>query len=332
MICGRLEMTKTNILILCAGMICLLTACGSNFEENKTTTLMLNDNIISESTISEAAATLEITEKITEEATNIGLTVSPSGYVLDPERKIIPQHFGMDLEMDTAYFLWQSDDECQKIYGVLSSEIIEETDELGTHEHNRRYIIIEHDGIAEEIERNWLGRFGTESTPDFERLSQYDNDIFSSLYFAGGTFCCINDMALFSLDANGKYKMYSADSSKIIDELKNNIVIDIDKENKTVTLSTGTIGSMYVSDISYLSEYNNFDIDKLSSDNIWFAGDNVIYYYIEDAEIICKMPVWISYYNYLPNDENMPYLKIRLSFNDGEFTVKTIDFVTNPIL
>ena len=70
------------------------------------------------------------------------------------------------------------------------------------------YVIIAHDGIADEIQYNWSGRFG--ASPEIYS-GDYDgdgvNEIASVNYVSGGTYCNINELVIYDLE-DGHYVPY----------------------------------------------------------------------------------------------------------------------------
>lgn len=70
------------------------------------------------------------------------------------------------------------------------------------------------------------------------------------------------------------------------------------------------------------------DIDFFDLDYISLAGDSILYLNRENGSICCKIPYWITPQDYemFPITDYTPFAVVTIGFDDGEFSIKDIDF------
>lgn len=170
------------------------------------------------------------------------------------------------------------------------------------------YVIIAHDGIADEIQYNWSGRFGR--SPEIYS-GDYDgdgvNEIASVNYVSSGTYCNINELVIYDLE-DGHYVPYIFDHKAYIDqdfseEINNeaqnvrfkfadpNIGYDPDIFYDMDTSELGSIGGVsYLNVVEFNVQGNSITMmltPLLSAEGGGIAGDFAI-----DAGVIFKDGVY----------------------------------------
>lgn len=110
------------------------------------------------------------------------------------------------------------------------------------------YVIIAHDGIADEIQYNWSGRFG--ASPEIYS-GDYDgdgvNEIASVNYVSGGTYCNINELVIYDLE-DGHYVPYIFYHKAYIDQ---DFSEEINNEAQNIRFKFADPNICYDSDIFY---------------------------------------------------------------------------------
>lgn len=280
-----------KIAALCA-LLMLLTACGT--AETTTVTTSETTETATETT---AETTAEITETNTEEVTESQETdflVSPSGYVLDPAN-IAPENNWAEnnINENEAYFLG-APMEGANLYGVNASEDkAYETYYSGWGEDiSNEYIIVEHDGIADELPIGWIQRYGNPITAEKNMFcGDFDGDgeteIAVSQCVVTGTYCCIYELTVFK-QVDGHYNAYTLNSDEMLEGL---FIGEISQDGREIRVIADKCGEEYtyilpddsdkvIDSIRYGSVvYYNIDGDKIMSDAeifIWGAGSSIV--------------------------------------------------------
>lgn len=281
-----------KIALICA-LLMLLTACGTaeNAAETTTVTTAETTEMTTETTsettaeITETTTETTITEEITEPQEN-GFVVSPSGYVLDPAN-IAPENNWVEnnINENEAYYLG-TPMEGVNLYGVnVSEDKAYETYYSGWGEDiSNEYIIVEHDGIADELPVDWIQRYGDPINPEDNIFcADFDGDgeteIAISRCSVTGTFCCIYELTIFK-QTDGHYNAYTLNSDEMLAGL---FTADIDDTAKTATLTAATNGAEYTCDFSETPP----DVD------FGFKCGSVVGYDIEGDKITSDVAVFM---------------------------------------
>lgn len=245
-----------------AACILMLSSCGggdtaniSEVVESSSATLSETSET-SEDTTTEtefesetetAADTTTVIEADTDETAapkNADLTVSPSGYVLDPEIKILQGEstVAKDTEDDQPYLIAET--EGGRVYGVFSSDKGKEWTAYNPTMEDEftysSYIIIEHsDKTADEFAGSWTTRF---HEPMEVYCADFDGDgvedIATHRYDTGGTFCCVMELAVYKMNSDGHYERFLFDNYDFIEEY-----ITVEKDPTERIVRFGAVGS-----------------------------------------------------------------------------------------
>lgn len=228
-------------------------------------------------------------------------------YTIDPETA-----FTMDCYDDEAYinlpmFVSHPEGSDANVYVMLADESKQwqfYEDMFYINYPTTEYVIIEHDGIVDEIPCKWATRF----REPFEIYSgDYDGDgeieIAAVRYSVGGTFCNVNQLSVFKL-IDGHYQCYMLDNHKIIECIAYG---EMD-ENNTVEF---TIKNLNGPNVSFIMDINTPE----SFFGIPHCGD-IIGYSVDRDKITVNVGI-LSMYDTL--DESAE-LTMTVNFSDGEFT------------
>lgn len=353
-------MKKTNPILL-AVLLCLaLTACGNTVspETAEDTSAAVSEAVSSsetesssqaaeaetitetsaeemtEETASESETTAEETTTVSEttveaaETDEDGKVISPSGWLLDRTNDIAAEGH-RDIEPDMPFFICELSNG-DRIYGVSTAE--EGVDEYGN-DLTAEYTMIEHDGIVDEFRRDCFGRFGAESPLECE-LSDLDSDgdeeIFTTLYTFGGTYCLVMDMAVFDKNENGHYEMitisepmteFSSVEEALADEIISKIHTELDKENLTIKFSTDTSEYTAPLDETLFGEYTSEQLEESL-----FFPESIKSYNVKNNNIYMELDLAVSHESLI-----FPFgfckAEGQLFYSDGKFTVGDVNFL-----
>ncbi|MCM1381111.1 MAG: hypothetical protein NC085_09675 [Muribaculaceae bacterium] len=308
---------KICVPILAAAM---LTACGAEkpSAEIETTTAAAvteTSETVSETEVTtETTTTATVAETAETSASEENLTVSPSGYVLDP---------GVTLGEENAWnfpegkpCLIGEPADGVRFYGVNGGEEKEYTyytPNFGESEYDQ-YVIIEHDGTAEEFPCPWSERFGTAM---FVYSGDFDGDgeteIATHRYATGGTFCSVDELVLYKL-ADGRYRQFVFSPTEFNDEYIN---LEIDSENKSLTISVKGFEETFTYDFSGAvpPEMTEYEVDMLSINEFEFDGGKITY----------------KIYPLLQSYTPIEFAEIRfgLDLSEGKFICTDVEFAEN---
>lgn len=274
-------------------------------EETSSVTVMETTTETTDEVTTKTSETTEGTGGTTSE----GLVISPSGYVLDPQN-VIPEDTNFWTEEGSgeirksglAYLLMELSDRETRVYGVYADK-------------EPSKIIIEHDGVGDEFEHIWWTRYGNIAYNDTSSCKLLDidgdgeNEVVTTRYAVGGTFCCIDELSIYKME-DGHYKRYELDHEKLAEEY---IKTDIDSASKTVTVSVKGADEDFV--------YDSPESCPEGVKKVWYR--NLVSYDIEGSSV--KM----SYFGLMGPDETGSALPIddmiRVDFTvtlkDGEFVL-----------
>lgn len=298
-------MKNTRKIAAVCALLMLLTACGTAETAEETTTVTtaeITETTVETSAETTAETTAEITETTTEETTTEEVTevqeadflVSPSGYVLDPAN-IAPENNWVEnnINENEAYFIG-TPMEGVNLYGVnVSEDKAYETYYSGWGEDiSNEYIIVEHDGIADELPVDWIQRYGDPINAENNMFcGDFDGDgeteIAVSQCVVTGTYCCIYELTVFK-QVDGHYNAYTLNSDEMLEGL---FIGEISQDGREVRVIADKCGEEYtyilpddsdkvIDSIRYGSVvYYNIDGDKIMSDAeifIWGAGSSIV--------------------------------------------------------
>lgn len=335
-------MKKTKAAILAALLCASMTGCSNNnvnvtaettYDTTDSETASTTETTTAETTTESETTTAEETATVTEttveaaETTEDGKLISPSGWVLDKE-VIVSDFEDYSLsEIDKPVLIAELSDG-SNIYGVCVDGLVDENGEKLF----VQYTIIEHDGIADEFERNCFGRFGSGSPVECELINIDDDDdmeIFTRTYIAGGTMCCIYDMAVFDMNENGHYEMITIDipyvdydpmecgfgpkEKAFADEMLSKINAEWADDNGSVRFFTDTSECTAVLDKELFGDYTNEDIKEnmnyiSSLKEFSFEGDT----------LYLKITLMVN------NPDCTCTAKGELIYSDGSFTLGNV--------
>ena len=309
-----------KIALICA-LLMLLTACGTA-ENAVETTAVTTSETTAETTAKITETTTETTAEITEITTETtateevtepqedALTVSPSGYVLDPAN-IAPENNWVEnnINENEAYYL-STPMEGVNLYGVnVSEDKAYETYYSGWGEDiSNGYIIVEHDGIADELQVDWIQRYGNPiNTTDNIFCADFDGDgeteIAISRCSVTGTFCCIYELTVFK-QTDGHYNAYTLNSDEMLAGL---FTADIDDAANTVKVTANITG------LEYIYDYSKYESDEVQE----ITYGKVVEYKFEGDKITAVVPVFMVVY--MPADYIDAYIEVKFTGSGFEY-------------
>lgn len=295
---------------ICAALIAGFGGCNGSGEA----ALSGNDTGVTaaaESSVSETSQTEETP------ASEENLTVSPSGYLLDPEVTLGDEN-GWDFPEKQPCLIGEPV-EGVRFYGVNGGEELayNYTQPLFGESEYDQYTIIEHDGIADEFACLWTERFGSAMTlypADFD--GDGETEIASVRYGVGGTWCSIMELAVYKIK-DGHYERFGFDLQAFNDEY---ITVDIDSEERVLTLSVNGFDKTFTYDFSEIvpPEMTEFEVNLVQMNDFSFDGGEITY-------IVTPL---LS--GYIP--EMFADVWLKLKFSDGVFTCSDVEFTKNEPL
>ena len=312
---GSVLMKKKIIAVcICAVLACGMCGCNNSGEvpaaENPTAEETETPETISETS---AAAEAETETSKAEESTENSLTVSPSGYVLDPSVTLGEHEYAYMFAENQPCFIDETG-EGVRVYGV-NTDTEREYHYINPFEEyfsTKSCVILEHNGIAEEFAGEWGERFGTAMSvysDDFD--GDGETEIATCRYDTGGTFCRVMELVLYK-QKDGRYEqiVFSAN-----DFNKEYITVDIDNEKKSLTLSINGFDKLFSYDFSEVvpPEMTEFKLNMLQVNDFAFDGGKITY----------KVTPLLTSYAY----EMFADISFTLDLSDGEFVCTNVEFI-----
>lgn len=247
-----------------------------------------------------------------------GLTVSPSGYALDPNVTLGEKERTWEFPLNTPCLIGEPAD-CVRVYGV-NTDTEWEFHYLNTAMGEEYFsvtscVIIEHDGIADEFAGFWGERSGASMSVysgDFDGDSE--NEIATLRYDTGGTFCRIMELVLYKLN-EGHYEQFVFSPR---DFNKKYLTVDIDNEERVLTLSANGFDRTFTYDFS-----ESVPPDVECSVNMIQVNDFIF----GSGEITYIITPLIGNGNGLP--ETPVDICLKLNFSDGVFACSDVEFIEN---
>lgn len=303
--------------VIFSAAVCL-SACSEQTSDVMGTTASETEEASSVTTASETSVTTE--EKTETEASETTettkstevLTVSPSGYILDPNI-IFKEENRWDIP-EKQPCLIDEPVEGVRFYGVNGGEELSYTYDQpawGEDEYDQ-YIIIEHDGIADEFAGLWAERFGTAmSLYPADLDGDGETEIATVRYGVGGTFCRVMELVIYKLNEGHyeRFMFYTRDFNR------ENITVDIDNEKRTLAFSIKDFDKSFAYDFS-----ESVPTDTECSVNMIQVNDFIF----DNGEIAYIVTPLIGNGNGLP--ETPVDICFKLKFSNGEFTCSGVEF------
>lgn len=252
----------------------------------------------------ETEAAEEISEEISEE--ELGAEAEPEETVssaLDPKIVFTKDCYDNDSYINLPMFLSQPEGSDAKVY-VMIADDSRQWDYyeyvLGESYTTSEYVIIEHDGIFDEIPCQWIERF---QDPFTVYAADYDGDGKTELaairYSVGGTFCAVYELYIFKL-VDGHYQCFTADNNSMTDY----IFYQIDDGGKNIEFTVKDSDASFKMDISSLENFNGVEYGS------------VVEYFAEGNKL--KVKITIFAVEFMPSDSLE--LTMNVNFSNGEFT------------
>ena len=310
---------KITLCLLCTALMCGL--CGCNGGENKYTADRESHTVTTAAETEKPQEPQEDTETSAEttsaaETTKSteGLTVSPSGYLLDPSVTLGEHEYAYDFAENQPCFIEETDGGV-RVYGVNTDT------EREWHYINRvmdqelfsttRCVVLEHDGTADEFAGAWGERFGTVMSVysgDFD--GDGETEVATCRYDTGGTFCHIMELALYKLNS-GHYEQFMFYPQDFNDKYIN---VEIDNEKKSLTLSLNGFNKTYAYDFSEIAppEMTEFNVNLLQVNDFVLDGSEITY---------IVTPLFSGY-----TPEAFVDIRFTLDFSEGVFTCSDVEF------
>lgn len=311
---------KITACLICAALVCGMCGCNggedkssANGETETVTTVTEASETSSETSVTTEAKTETETSETTEttettKSTEV-LTVSPSGYLLDPNVTLGEENGWYFPEKQPC--LIGEPVEGVRFYGLNGGEELSYTyyqPAWGESEYDQ-YIIIEHNGIADEFAGLWTERFGTAMSVysgDFD--DDGEEEIATSRYSAGGTACAVNEIAVYKIK-DGHYQRFLFDENSFIDKY---LTSEVDTENQIVSFSVESLGKTFSYDFSKDMPNGGCVVVFGLINKFEFDGGDIIYTatpHLSGSGICTNVSI-----------------SFRLKFSDGEFTCSDVEF------
>lgn len=305
--------TKIILAAVCAVLLCCMCGCSGSGEtasvKSETTTAAVTE--APETASNASAATAETKETTETYASKDNLTVSPSGYVLDPS-VTLGEHEYADMFAENQPCFIDETDEGVRVYGV-NTDTEREYYYLSPFEEyfsTKSCVILEHNGIAEEFAGEWCERFGTAMSvysDDFD--GDGETETATVRYASGGSNCRILELVLYK-QTEGHYQRFWFNEKTFIDKY---LTYEVDTENEIVTFYAESFGKTFSYDFS---------------EDMPNGGCNVIFGIINDIEfdgneIVYTATPHLSGSN-ICTDVSVIF---RMKFSDGEFACTDVEFI-----
>ncbi|MDE6595358.1 MAG: hypothetical protein K2K44_05045 [Oscillospiraceae bacterium] len=296
--------------LVCAVLACGMCGCSGGEEassaERTISTVTEASETVPETSVATEAKTETETSETTEatKSTEV-LTVSPSGYILDPNVTLGEENGWYYTENQPC--LIGEPLEGVRFYGVNAGEEKSYTDD----EYDQ-YIIVEHDGIADEFEGFWTERFGTAMSVysgDFD--GDGEDETAASRYSAGGTACAVNELSVYKIK-DGHYQRFLFDENSFIDKY---LTYEVDAENQIVSFSVESLGRTFSYDFSEDMPNGGCVVVFGLINKFEFDGGDIIYTatpHLSGSGICTKVSI-----------------SFRLKFSDGDFICTDAEFSEN---
>lgn len=304
------KITAVVSTFVCAAVIGGLSSCNRDGEETQTESITAA-TAAGESSVSETSQAEETP------ASAEGLTISPSGYLLDPKVTLGNEN-GWDFPEKQPCLIGEPV-EGVRFYGVNGGEerVYNYTQPLFGESEYDQYTIIEHDGTADEFACLWTERFGSAMSlypADFD--GDGETEIAAVRCSIGGTWCSIMELAVYKIN-DGHYERFGFDLQAFNDEY---ITVDIDNEERIITLSANGFDKTFTYDFSEIvpPEMTEFEVHLVQVNNFICDGGEITY-------IVTPL---LS--GYAP--ETFADIRSKLKFSDGVFTCSGVEFSKNEAL
>lgn len=307
---------KITACLACAALVCGMCGCSGGEDKSSADDETETVTTVTEAsgTASETSVTTEAkTEKETSEATKNteGLTVSPSGYVLDPNVTLGEHEYAYLFPENQPCFIDETA-EGVRVYGV-NTDTEREFHYLNPFEEHfstTDCVVLEHDGIADEFAGCWSERFGTAMlvySDDFD--GDGEKEIATVRYDTGGTFCRVMELVVYKLN-EGHYERFVFDEYEFIEEY---ITAEVDSENYIVNFSAKGSDKTFSYDFSEDFPDGGCDVIFGIINDFVIDGGEITYIATPhlSARGICTK-VSISF---------------KLKFSDGIFTCSDVEFI-----
>ena len=302
---------------LCVLVVLMTVLCFAGCQQNSDTTQAETTGSEIQQTTTAAEETEQTSEfsetsetEISEENTEPEAEPEESvPYILDPE--IV---FTLDCYEDESYinqpmFVSRPEGSDSNVYVML----VDESSQWEHYEYmldkaifTSEYVIIEHDGVIDEIPCRWTERF---REPFTVYSGDYDGDGETEIavvrYAVGGIWCHIEELSVFKM-SNGHYQCYTLDNMEILDKY---ISYKIDNESHTVEFTLSGLDSGFT-----VNTKDYFDEEV----SLVRYGDAVEFYV--DGDNITIGTCMFLYLSGLGMPFIAPDLDMKVNFADGEFT------------
>ncbi|MDE6595359.1 MAG: hypothetical protein K2K44_05050, partial [Oscillospiraceae bacterium] len=266
------------------------------------------------SVTTEAKTDIETSE--TTKSTEV-LTVSPSGYILDPNVTLEEYEYA-DLFPENQPCFIDETAEGVRVYGV-NTDTEREFHYLNPFEEyfSTKYcVVLEHDGIADEFAGCWSERFGTAMSVYSD---DYDGDgekeIATLRYDTGGSSCRVMELVLYKLN-EGHYEQFVFYPQDFNNDY---IAVDIDSENKALTVSAKGFDKKFTYEFpeAVPPEMTEFEVNLVQVNNFVLDGGEITY-------IVTPLLSEYSYHAFVD-------ICFRLKFSNGEFTCSEAEFTETSL-
>lgn len=217
--------------------------------------------------------------------------------------------FSSGSDVDKApVLLWESEDGETAFFGMYLYE-------------REPYIFIEHDGVIDTFEQDWLTPRNIE--PRFE-FGDFDGDgaeELAAVYYVGsGTGASIEQLVIYEKAADGSFtenKFVSPEN--ILNEKLT--AVEIDEENTSVMFTFD--GETVTADYSGTMEITNDFISRYDADNeVKFCFGDIISYDFEGDKIVMNAGLGLMTVYYPAN------VTADVEYKDGSFTLTNIEITT----
>lgn len=219
---------------------------------------------------------------------------SPSGYVLDPTYKLEGDINQIDYE---NYAVLIKESEGAMLYGVYPGG-------------REPLIIIEHDGIIDEFEQDWLTP--RQVLPEWEWLDadgDGEDELAVSYYVGSGTGISVEELVVYKKGSDGHFTEHRLDAEELVDEYVNFFI-----ENDSGWIDFAAYGT---------EETYSTSTAKAYPDGIESIGfGSIVSYKLEDGKIEMHTMPSAHPLRY----ECMPEIVARVKFDGEDFDLEYIDF------
>lgn len=252
---------------------------------------------------SETAAETEsetdtVSENTEEDAAVVNTNIDVSKFNFDRSNKF---DFGNGDCNNTPALLWESEDGGTAAFGMYIDE-------------KEPYIFIEHDGVTDAFEQDWLTPRSIEPRFKYGDFDSDGADELAAIYYVGsGTGVSVEELVIYEKGEDGHFTGHKFESPENI--LNEKLTVEIDKENTSAAFNFDgqSVTHNYGEGFEFVEEI-------LSKGEEFHFGDIVSYSFNDDGSIALASSLGLQTLFYAAD------VTADVEYRDGNFTLTNFEF------